>query len=198
MAQLMATGAGTRSRLIAAVEELLLTSSYDDVSVRAVCAHAGVNPAAVHYHFGSKDELVVALLQDRLAPLWGERLQELADSGVLDIEIYLEAIVGPLRDLAHDPVGQVRLHLLNRMMFSSAPQQWTGEWFALEPFMQLLRRARPEVGADEAARRWVFAFRLILLEFGNPVSRRTPPSEAGVRQMVRFVAAGLTAAADPT
>ncbi len=44
----------TRERLLTVAERLLLESGYDSVSVRAINAAAGANPAAVHYHFGSK------------------------------------------------------------------------------------------------------------------------------------------------
>lgn len=184
-----------RARLIDATEELLLTTSYEDLSVRAVCARADANVAAVRYHFGSTAALVAAVLQDRLGPLWTDRLRDLvADVGNnVDVATCVEAIVAPLRGLAADPVGQVRLHLLTRILFAPGPQPWTNEWFALSPFVGLVRRACPEIADDELARRWVLAFRLILLEFGNPIVRRSAPAEDDVKAMVRFVVAGLTA-----
>ncbi|MEV6275217.1 TetR/AcrR family transcriptional regulator [Nocardia sp. NPDC051832] len=183
-----------RQKLIDATEEMLLTTSYEDLSVRAVCAAADANVAAVRYHFGSKAALVAAVLQDRLGPLWTDRLRELmADADGADVATCVQAIVAPLRDLAADPVGQVRLHLLTRILFVPGPQPWTDEWFALSPFVELVRRACPEIGGEELARRWVLAFRLILLEFGNPIVRRSAPAEDEVDAMVRFVVAGLTA-----
>ncbi len=168
MKDAVTTESGTRHRPINAVEALLLTSSYDEVSVRSLCTHAGANLAAVHYHFGTKDELVVALLQDRLEPLWNKHLQALAASEATHVVTYLDAIVGPLRDLAGDPGGQVRLHLLTRMLVSTAPHQWTGEWFQTDRWVSLLCAAKPGLSPEEAARRWIFAFRLTLLEFGKP------------------------------
>ncbi|MFJ5288450.1 TetR family transcriptional regulator [Streptomyces sp. NPDC088348] len=67
----------TRARLLDEAERLFLERGYELVSVRAVNAAAGMNPAAVHYHFGSKEDLVVALLQSRLGPLWADRLATL-------------------------------------------------------------------------------------------------------------------------
>lgn len=55
----------TRERLLTVAERLLLESGYDNVSVRAINAAAGANAAAVHYHFGSRDRLVAALLEER-------------------------------------------------------------------------------------------------------------------------------------
>ncbi|MFD6215422.1 TetR/AcrR family transcriptional regulator, partial [Nocardia salmonicida] len=63
---------GTRQRLLIAAETLLLTEPYDEVSVRGICVAAGANAAAVHYHFGSKEALVGALIEDRLGPLWAD------------------------------------------------------------------------------------------------------------------------------
>ena len=60
---------GTRQRLLAAAESLLLTEPYDEVSVRGICTVAGANSAAVHYHFGSKETLVGALIEDRCGPM---------------------------------------------------------------------------------------------------------------------------------
>ena len=62
--------AATRARLLSAAEALFLDQGYDDVSVRMINAKAGLNPGAVHYHFGSKRGLVVALLEDRLLRNW--------------------------------------------------------------------------------------------------------------------------------
>ena len=194
----VASGAATRAQLVDAAEELLLTTSYDDLSVRAVCARAGANPAAVQYHFGSKEGLVAALLQGRLGPLWRDRLTELVGSPELDVRDCVEAVVEPLRDLAADPVGQVRLHLLARMVFRPGPPPWTDEWFAVAPFVELLRRSRPGLAPEEATRRWVRAFTLILLEFASPGGRRAAPGTADVEAMVQFVLAGLTAGSEGT
>ena len=56
---------------------------------------------------------------------------------------YLDSIIRPLRDLPNDPGGQIRLHLLTRMLFSTAPHQWTGEWFKTGPWVRRLCAATP-------------------------------------------------------
>ena len=64
----------TRDRLLAAAERLFLSKDPDQVSVRAVNAEAGLNPGAVHYHFGSREGLIAALLERELVPVWADRL----------------------------------------------------------------------------------------------------------------------------
>ncbi len=65
-------GAATRLRLVKAAERLFAAHGVDAVSVRAVNAAAGLGAASVHYHFGSKDDLLRAVLTDVGAPVRDE------------------------------------------------------------------------------------------------------------------------------
>lgn len=56
-----------RARLIEAAIELFAKSGYEGTSVRDLATAAGVNVAAVSYHFGSKDELYHESLRACLA-----------------------------------------------------------------------------------------------------------------------------------
>lgn len=60
---------GVRAALLAAARELLARRSLDTVSLRAIAAHAGVNPAMVHYYFGDRQGLITALLDESIAEL---------------------------------------------------------------------------------------------------------------------------------
>lgn len=54
----------TRSDILAAAERLLVgAANVDDVSVRRIAAAAGVNIAAIGYHFGSRDKLLIAVIK---------------------------------------------------------------------------------------------------------------------------------------
>src|SRR5882762_8534622 len=57
-----------RARLIDAAMELFAEKGYEGASVRDLAAAAGVNVAAVSYHFGSKDALYHECLRACLAP----------------------------------------------------------------------------------------------------------------------------------
>ncbi|MGC7299776.1 TetR family transcriptional regulator, partial [Mycobacteroides abscessus subsp. massiliense] len=52
----------TDQRLLNAAERLFAERGVDAVSLRAIMAAAGTNVASVHYHFGSKERLIEALL----------------------------------------------------------------------------------------------------------------------------------------
>ncbi len=47
----------TSSRIVAAATQLFATKGYEGTSTKEICDAAEVNVAAVHYHFGSKEEL---------------------------------------------------------------------------------------------------------------------------------------------
>lgn len=52
----------TKARLLVAATDLFATHGYDGVSTRKLVDAAGVNLAAVNYHFGSKDGLYHAVI----------------------------------------------------------------------------------------------------------------------------------------
>lgn len=59
----------TRARILAATDELFGALGFDATTTRDIAERSGVNKALIHYHFGSKDELLVALLDDYYARL---------------------------------------------------------------------------------------------------------------------------------
>ena len=50
----------TRQTILEAARTAFAESGYEKVTIRAIAAGAGVDPALVHHHFGSKQELFVA------------------------------------------------------------------------------------------------------------------------------------------
>jgi AcrR family transcriptional regulator len=90
----------TRTAILTAAERLYAERGFADVTLRDIVAAAGVNLAAVNYHFGSKDELIAELFVTRSLATNRERLNELkmaeaAGGGRADIEDVLRALVGP-------------------------------------------------------------------------------------------------------
>ncbi|HIV72200.1 MAG TPA: TetR family transcriptional regulator [Candidatus Aquabacterium excrementipullorum] len=67
----------TKSRILDAAEELFVSGGFDSLSMRQITSAAGVNLAAVNYHFGSKDALIQAVLARKLDPLNEQRISML-------------------------------------------------------------------------------------------------------------------------
>src|SRR3954453_20324524 len=73
-----ATSADTKTRILDAAERLFVEHGFEATSLRSLTSAAGVNLAAVNYHFGSKEELFQAVLTRRLDPMNQERIDLLA------------------------------------------------------------------------------------------------------------------------
>ena len=58
----------TKDRILDAAEERFAEEGFG-TSLRSITSHAGVNLAAIHYHFGSKEALIEALFRRRIEPL---------------------------------------------------------------------------------------------------------------------------------
>lgn len=52
----------TRPAIMAAARDLFAEVGFERATVRAIAARAGVDPAMINHHFGTKDELLVAVL----------------------------------------------------------------------------------------------------------------------------------------
>jgi AcrR family transcriptional regulator len=60
----LAKGRSTRAQLLAAAADILREQGYSATTMRAVADRAGARLSLVHYHFGSKQGLLVAVLED--------------------------------------------------------------------------------------------------------------------------------------
>lgn len=65
----------TRERLLHATVELMAEIGIDRVRTRSIARRAGVNPALVHYHFGTVSALVMEAAQDALLRTLGPSLE---------------------------------------------------------------------------------------------------------------------------
>lgn len=90
----------TRDRIFRAAERLFAMRGFADVSVRDITTEANVNLAAVNYHFGSKDALLLDIFATRSAEINRARaklLHQAADAhnGVAPLRDILKAMITP-------------------------------------------------------------------------------------------------------
>jgi AcrR family transcriptional regulator len=71
----------TRSRILDAAFRCLATSGYAALSVREIARDAGVNHALINYYFGTKDRLVIAVLDEANRQLLQRQRQMYAAPG---------------------------------------------------------------------------------------------------------------------
>jgi AcrR family transcriptional regulator len=107
----------TKERILGAAEELFARHGFEGASLRQLTAAAGVNLAAVNYHFGSKDRLIEEVFRRRLDQLNGRRmaaLQKVAGEPDTSIEEVLAAFIVPALELSHDGNGSLFMRVLAR------------------------------------------------------------------------------------
>lgn len=207
------SGPDTKTRILDAAEELFAEHGYDATALRALTARAGVNLAAVHYHFGSKQGLFRAVFERRIAPINAERLERLAaleERGAerpATIEELLEAFLAPaVRLMTQGESGQRFLRLVGRM--GSA----TGE--SAEGLRDIFRevearfapaflRAAPHLSMKDLFWRVFFVIGAMCNTLADPLRIRVTTGglcdatdhDEYMHQLVTFAAAGLRAAA---
>jgi AcrR family transcriptional regulator len=121
--------AGTKSRILDVAEALFMEHGFEATSLRQITSAAGVNLAAVNYHFGSKEELFQAVLTRRLDPMNQERIRLLdelereAQGKPIACEKILSAMLIPALHLSRDEErgGKNFLRLIGRAYADPAP-----------------------------------------------------------------------------
>lgn len=99
----------TKDRILDAAESLFVANGFQATSLRRITAMAGVNLAAVNYHFQSKEQLIMAVMVRKLDPVNRQRLTLLdgfeAASGSQppSLEKVLVAFLEPITD--HQAAG---------------------------------------------------------------------------------------------
>lgn len=92
----------TKDRILDIAETLFADHGFSATSLRDITHEAGVNIAAVNYHFGSKEALLGAVFDRRFAPVNRRRLEMLdeaearAGGEAVDLDTLVRALLEPL------------------------------------------------------------------------------------------------------
>lgn len=95
----------TKERILGAAEVLFAQRGFDGASLRQLTTAAGVNLAAVNYHFGSKENLVNEVFRRRMDEMTATRLDQLEKARrdhPGDLAAVLAAFVEPALAMAQD------------------------------------------------------------------------------------------------
>jgi AcrR family transcriptional regulator len=198
----------TRTRILDAAEELFMQHGFEGTSMRLLTGKAGVNLAAVNYHFGSKDALIEALFRRRLDPMNAERIAALERLVDPSAESIIRAFLGPSLRLVEDAKGGGRnfIRLLGRTYTEPAKQvrALIGQMYApaMERYKAALERALPQMPPDELVWRMHFmfgtlAYTLAATDTVQLIAGCKPEDRYDARlleeRLTAFLAAGLTA-----
>lgn len=204
----------TSVRILDAAEALFMEHGFEATSLRAITTSAGVNLAAVNYHFGSKEELFQTVLTRRLDPMNEARLDLLtrlereAAPRPVSCEKILTALFVPALELARDRDrgGENFLRLLGRAYADPAPfiRRFLSDQYALMigRFKAAFGRALPRLPKKELSWRLHFimgalSYTLAGTDAAKLIAELTPMEvhndEALLRRLAPFLLAGLHA-----
>lgn len=203
----MTQSGATKERILNAAEALFAQRGFDGASLRQLTSAAGVNLAAVNYHFGSKDKLVEEVFRRRLDALNAERLAALAKITMAPgtrLEDVLEAFIRPALELSHDDGGALFMRVLARAFaeHDDTLRQFLSENYGhvMRQFTAEFARLLPRLSKEELYWRIDLisgALTLAMSGFGmirrrDNVTERAHRDET-TRHLIRFAAAGLNA-----
>ena len=209
----MAMAGHTKDRILDVAETLFADNGFAATSLRDITREAGVNIAAVSYHFGSKDALLGAVLERRIAPVNRQRLELLdraeseAGSDGADLEALVRALLAPPfhQRLVVEGCATKFMQLAGRLHSEPHEQARTiflaqfGE--VMRRFVPAFRKALPHLDQDEASWRLLFvigamAHTMMSSHMFEALGSRQPPDlERLLEALVQFAVAGIQAPA---
>ncbi len=201
----------TKTQILDAAEKMFAANGFAGTTLRNLVKEAGVNLAAVSYHFGSKEELFRAVVARMAQPIVQCEL-EAADtleaySKQKGSQVTLEGVLTaffqpPLKYLIQDEQLRVtRALFMGRCRSEPAPIQGIAaqEFEAsVVRFLDLLQQAVPDQSREQLIWKLDLAITILvrtLTEVGQSGAllqgNSTADIETAVAELVRFTAAGI-------
>lgn len=211
----------THDRILDAAERLLAEHGVAGTSVRAITEQAQVNVAAVNYHFGTKENLVRAVIARRASGLEAARSEALdaleartaREARAPTANELVEAMIAPIfaQALSKDSGWPHFIRFVSRLVWEPGAENFAPAESSMrlfERFDAALRRALPALGSDDGRRLWRLAFMrgatqhtllMITALRTGAVPKGMPMAEAAAatdletikRELIAFVAGGL-------
>lgn len=204
-------------RILDTAEHLFADRGFAETSLRTITGRAGVNLAAVNYHFGSKKALIQAVFERFLTPFCvaldaalDRRLA--ADSPALQLDELLAVIARATSELnARDPARGVVFMRLIGLAYNESQghlRRYIGSQYGrtFSRLQRLVAEAAPDIPPDDLFWRIHFALGSVIFTLsglapllaiaGSEFGRKPEFAEVAAR-LQAFVAGGLRQPASP-
>lgn len=194
----------TKQKILNSAEKLFGENGYSPTSLRHIISEAKVNLAAIHYHFGSKQDLLDQVIMRKVGPINEGRLRLLgqfeaeAAPHSPSVEKILEAFIAPAILIEKSPEF---LKLMGRVHTEGLMPEFVQRHFRplIDRFLSALGRALPEVTKEELLWRAHFALGAMALALSvRPTAPRECEQESRLnvsRMLAAFLSNGFHAPA---
>ena len=201
----------TKQKILDTAERLIGDQGYAATSLRNIIGEAGVNLAAVHYHFGSKEDLLDQVILRKAAAVNAERmallegLEAKAGGRALPVEEVLGAFFEPMIRAGSGSPQFVKL--MGRLYAEGLIPTIVAKHFqpTFARFVQTLRRSLPHLTEVELLSRLQFMIGAMSHAVCGPRQFASPPGAASdaqdfvrtMQRLVVFLIGGLQAPPTP-
>ena len=158
--RLRSDGAATRARIFDAVVECILQDGYYEASSNAIARHAGVTWGAIQHQFGTRQALLLAVLEDRWQRLT-DHIERTKVSGTT-LEERLACVMAALESHYGDPEHLVLSQIMLDLVQSPATSATTKRAIVAHGreltrvWRPLFAKALGEAAADETTVHYAF------------------------------------------
>ncbi len=201
----------TKNKILDAAESLFADKGFNGTSLREITSQAEVNLAAVNYHFGSKKELIKAVMSrymNELSPRLETALIQICESESPSLIEVFSAFIDPLLSLNEFKNNGTSnfLQLLGRGYTDS---QGFLRWFlttqypgVIDNFVIAVHKAYPELSAEEMFWRLHFTMGTVvftmssseaLIDIAKSDFERELQISDVIHNVIPYVAAGVGA-----
>jgi len=199
----------TKEQILNAAEKLFASLGFAGTSLRAVIREADVNLAAIHYHFGSKEELFSAVVRRVAQPIVEEQLQQLTilenSENLPSVVEILTAFVTPPLQMLQQRSEKCRIHaqFMGRCRAEPHPVQKLAEQEfrnSQQRFLYILTKVLPHQSPTEL--KWKLDLVVAMLMHSlNQMEQSERLSEDNsvedidrlVQRLVNFISYGISA-----
>lgn len=167
----------TKTAILDAAELLMAEHGIEGVSLRQILSHAKANSAALHYHFGSREALIEAILARRgiKANLRRRAMLDALESAdrAIDVRDVVDAVVDPMLDIIDEDgeAGRRFIRFLARLQSDRTGiiEEIEHRYFPdiIGRIGRMLREACPHVPESERARRTMMMLDTMLPSLAN-------------------------------
>ena len=197
----------TQTQILDAAEQLFAEQGFGATSLRSIIRAAGVNLAAAHYHFGSKEKLIEATVHRMAKPIVKSQLEQLAVLEAAEtppsVESILRALLQPGLEIIYQTTGErglIQARLMGRCRTEPTIEPMAQQEFSAtsQRFIAALQRVLPQ--QSHGVVKWKFDLVIamlirVLCAADQPdamLQGKSPEEiETAIQRLVSFAAPGM-------